>query len=96
MRLTQEISNNGQETDAKASKGSGGGNVSVEFLLHRGIAMSTHGHLLFLQLLGNIAGRGTRDFNPGLGEEGARGEHESQIEERMEWVRNDIHDTGGR
>ena len=37
--------------------------------------MTSHNETLFLELLGNIAGRGAGDLDPGLGEDGAGDEH---------------------
>ena len=43
-------------------------------------------HLLLLELLGNIVGRGPRDLNPDLGEEGAGRQHEDDVEDAVEGV----------
>ena len=46
-------------------------------------------HLLFSQLFGHILGRAARHINPGLAEEGAGAEHEGDVEDRVDRVRQD-------
>ena len=58
--------------------------------------MALHHHLLVAQLLGHIFGRGAAHLNPGLGEDGAGGEDEDQVEDEVEGVGVDLGEGGGR
>ena len=58
--------------------------------------MTHHEHLLLLELLGDIARRGAGDLDPGLGEQGARAEHEGEVEDGVKRVRRDVPEAGGR
>ena len=49
--------------------------------------MSAHDHLLLPELLGNVLGRAAGHIDPGLGEEGAGTEHEEDVEERVDGIR---------
>merc|ERR1719323_1635359 len=53
---------------------------------HGCLTMSSHYHLLFSELLGNILGRASRHINPGLGEESAASEHEGDVEDGVDGV----------
>ena len=54
QRLTHEISRHRQRSDAQASEGGGGRDVSVELVDHRLLTVASHDHLLLLQLLGDL------------------------------------------
>ena len=51
--------------------------------------MSSHDHLLFSQLLGNILGTAAGHINPGLGEKCARSQHEENVEESVDGIGQD-------
>lgn len=55
--------------------------------------MSSHDETLFLELLGDITGRGTRDFDPGLGEDGTGDEHVDDEDGGLERVREGLGDA---
>mmetsp|Transcript_22696 Transcript_22696/g.63031 ORF Transcript_22696/g.63031 Transcript_22696/m.63031 type:complete len:261 (-) Transcript_22696:871-1653(-) len=94
----QEIGHNGQGSDAHPSECSGCRNVAVELLLQRlGIVTVTpEEHLLLFQLLGNIVRRGARHLDPDLGEEGAGGEHEDNVENTVQGVCHSLSDGAWR
>ena len=54
MPHTEEVSQDGQSTNAQPAKGSSRGDVSVQLLHHGGVTVATHHVLLFLQLLSNL------------------------------------------
>ncbi len=54
---TEEISEDGEGTDAKTTEGSSSGNVAVQDLLHVLVTVSGHDHLLVAEVLGNVLGR---------------------------------------
>ena len=54
-------------------------------------------HLLFFQLFGDVFGTGSRDVDPGLGEEGARAEHEGDVEQGVDGIgQHRLQRLGGR
>jgi hypothetical protein len=52
--------------------------------------MTRNDHLLVLQLLRDVSGSGTGDLDPGLGEEGAGGEHEDDVDGGVNRVGDDF------
>ena len=55
--------------------------------------MTSHNETLFLELLGNIAGRGAGDLDPGLGEDGAGDKHVYDEDSGLERVRERLGDA---
>jgi hypothetical protein len=55
--------------------------------------MTSHYKTLFLELLGNIAGRGARDLDPGLGEDSAGDEHVYDEDSGLEGIRKRLGDA---
>ena len=49
--------------------------------------MASHHHLLLTQLLGHVLGAGAGHVDPGLAEEGEGAEHEGDVEDGVDWVR---------
>merc|ERR1719460_2586856 len=78
----QEVREDGQSTDAHTAETGGSGDVTVEFLLERFPvrAVALDDQSLFGQLLGHVVGRLARHLDPGLGEERARDQDESEVE----------------
>lgn len=87
-----QIGDNGQETEDSSAKGSSSGDDAFEFLVHRTLTVSSHNHLLFLELFGNVPGATSRNFNPGLGEQGTGGQSEGNIDEGV----NGVKEGGGQ
>eukprot|EP00618_Florenciella_parvula_P001379 CAMPEP_0119541236 /NCGR_PEP_ID=MMETSP1344-20130328/52833_1 /TAXON_ID=236787 /ORGANISM="Florenciella parvula, Strain CCMP2471" /LENGTH=535 /DNA_ID=CAMNT_0007585181 /DNA_START=198 /DNA_END=1803 /DNA_ORIENTATION=- len=87
---TEEVGHDGERADAHAAEGRGGGDVPVEHGDHGHVAVALHDHLLVAQLLGHVARRRARDLDPGLGEERARGEHEDNVDDRVDRVTDDL------
>lgn len=58
--------------------------------------MAGHYKTLVLQLLGDIARGRARDLNPGLGEEGAGNQHESDVYSRVNGVKESLLEVEGR
>ena len=50
-------------------------------------------HLLVLELLGDIARTASRNFNPGLGEDGTGACNESDINHGVNWVEENSFDS---
>ena len=86
---SHEVRQHREGSNAEASKGGSGGNVSVQLVDHRGLPVASHHHLLLPQLLGHVLGRAARHVDPGLAEEGAGAEHEGDVEDRVDRVRQD-------
>lgn len=87
---SHEVGGNGEGSNAESSEGSGGRDVTVEFVDHGLLTMSTHDHLLLLELLGNILGGRSGHIDPGLGEESARSEHEDDVDDAVDRVLEDV------
>lgn len=75
-----EVGQHGQRADAQTAERSRSGNVAIQLVNHGFFAMSSHDHLLFLQLLGDVLGRRTGDIDPRLGEKRARAQHEHDVQ----------------
>jgi len=90
-----EVGDDRQRPDAHASEGGRRGNVPVEDVDEGRVAVALHDHLVVPELLGNVPGRGAADLDPGLGEEGAGGEDEDEVEDGVEGVVDDLR-KGGR
>jgi len=82
----QEVSQHRQSADAQTSEGGRRGDVPVELVNHRLVAVAGHDHLLLLQLLGHVLGTRAGHVDPGLGEEGARSQHEDDVDDSVEGV----------
>lgn len=93
---THEVSSDGESSNAKTSEGSGGGNVALEDLEGRLITVTLDDHVLLSELTSNILGGGTRDIDPGLGEEGARGKDEDDIDEGVQRISSNLAERGRR
>jgi len=83
---THQIGNDGQETEDSSTKSSGSRDDALELLVHGTLTVSSHNHLLFLELLGNVPGAASGNFNPGLGEQRTGGQREGDVDERVDWV----------
>ena len=83
---THQIGDNGQETKDGPTKGSSSGDDALELLVHRTFTVSGHDHLLFLELLGNVPGATSGNFNPGLGEQCAGGQSKCNVDEGVDGV----------
>jgi hypothetical protein len=83
---THKVSHDGEGPDAHSSKGSGGWDVTVQDMDQSRVTVSLHNHLLITQLLGDITGRRSGDFNPCLGEEGARRQNKDQVKDSVKRI----------
>lgn len=58
--------------------------------------MSSHDETLFLELLGDVTGRGAGDFDPGFGEDGTGHEHVDNEDSGFEGVGEGFSDAERR
>ena len=79
-----------QGPDAQTAKRSSGWDVEVEDLAHVRFTVSLHHHLLFLELLGDFLGGCSGNVNPHGGKPRARGEHENNVDNRVDGVREHV------
>jgi len=93
---SHEISDDSESTDAHTTESGGNWDVTVEDSDDRFVAETLDDHVRVSELLGDILGGGTGDLNPGLGEEGAGSQDESQVEDGMEGIIGDLSQTSGR
>ena len=85
-----EIGNHREGANAHATKGRRRGNVAVQDVNQGRIAVSLHDHLVVAELLGHIARRRARNFNPRLGKQGARRQNEGQVKDGVEGIVDDL------
>jgi len=83
---THQIGNNRQETEDSSTKSSGSRDDALELLVHGALTVSSHNHLLVLELFGNVPGATPRNFNPGLGEECTGGQREGDVDKGVNGV----------
>ncbi|KAI3482411.1 hypothetical protein L1887_54967 [Cichorium endivia] len=85
-----EVGANRERTDGCTTKGSGGGDDTLELLVHGGVAVTGHDHLVVLELLCDLARARAGDLDPGLGEERAGGEGEGDVDGGVDGVADDL------
>jgi hypothetical protein len=85
-KSTEKIGRDGQTTNAGTTESGGGGDDTLELLVHALLTVAGHDETLVLQLLGNVTGGGAGDLNPGLGEESTGNEHESNVDSSVDGV----------
>ena len=94
---THQVGDDKQETEDGTAERHGSGDDALRFLIHRTLTVPSHDHLLVLELLGNVARTAAGDLNPGLGEDGAGGGDEGDVDERVDGVEEDfLHGVRGR
>lgn len=93
---TEKIATNGKSTNASTTESSGSGDDALQLLVHRLLAVTSHDKTLLLELLSDIAGRRSRDLDPGLGEDGASDEHVDDEDGGLERVRKRLSDAERR
>ena len=91
-----EVREDGEDADAEPAERRGGGDVLVEDLDRGGLAEALDDHLLVLELLGDVLRRGAGDLDPRLGEDGARGEDEDDVEDDVDGVEVELLEPGRR
>lgn len=101
-----QIASNGKSSDASATEGSGSGNNALELLVHALVTVASHDQTLVLELLGNVAGAGAGNLDPGLGEDSTGSEHVGDVDKRVDrvnqsilhvqWRRHVVHETRDR
>lgn len=93
---TDEVSNDGEGTDAETTESGCDGNVSFEVVLKARVPGSDETHSLFLELLGNVLDRRAGDLDPCLGEVSTSGEDEEDVEESVKGISEYLYDSVGR
>lgn len=91
-----EVGRDGQETDDGTTKDGRGRDDALQLLVHRAFAVAGDDHLLVLELLGNVARARTRDLDPGLAEQGARRQHERDVDRRVDRIGDDFTERARR
>lgn len=82
----QEVAGNGESTNASTTERSGSGDDALQLLVHALVTVTSHNQTLVLKLLGDITWAGARDLDPGLGEDGAGGEHVGDVDNSVDRV----------
>lgn len=83
---THQIGNNGQETKDGSTKGSCSRDYALKLFVHGALTMTSHNHLLILQLFGNVPRTTSGNLDPGLGEKCACRQSEGDIDEGVDGV----------
>ena len=81
-----QISNNGQEAEDGSTKSSGSWDYTLKLFVHGTLTMSSHDHLLLLQLFGNVPGTASGYLDPGFGEERAGRQSKGNVDEGVDGV----------
>lgn len=92
---THEVGDDGKSSNAQSSEGSGGWDVLVEGAVGGSLAMSNDDHSLLMELLGNVLGGRSGDLDPSLGEQSASSQDEGDVEDGVEWIRDDVEEGSG-
>ena len=87
---THEVSNYGKGSNAHTAEGSSSRDVSVEDVNKGRVTVTFHHHLVVPQLFGNITSGSSRDLNPGLTKQSARGQDEGEVKHSMERIVDDF------
>lgn len=87
---TEKVRGNGETSDAGTTEGGGGGDNTLQLLVHALLTVTRHDETLVLELLGNITGSGARNLNPGLGEESAGDEHEGDVDSSVDRIEESL------
>ena len=85
-KSAEKVASNGESTNAGTTESSGSGDDALELLVHALLTVTGHNETLVLELLGDIAGSGARDLDPGLGEDGASDEHVDDVDSGLDRV----------
>ena len=94
---THQVGDDKQETEDGTAERRVGGDDALELLVHRTLTVTGHDHLLVLELLGNIARAAAGDLDPRLGEDGAGGRDERDVDNSVDGVEEDVlHVVRGR
>lgn len=81
-----EVSDDGEATDANTSKSGSNGDVSFEDVVHGRVSMALDLHVLGLELFKDVLGSLATDFDPLAGEEGTGAQDEGDVEESVDGV----------
>jgi len=87
---TKHISSDGKGTNAETTKGSSGGDVTLKIRKHGTATMTRDHHLLVLDLTDDIARSTAADLNPSLAEDGARAKDESDVDDGVDGVMENV------
>ena len=91
----QEVSEDGEGTNAHTTEQGSSGDVAVEDVNESGVTVTLHGQTVIAELLGDIASRGARELNPEAGDEGAGTEHVGDVDDELERISESVREGGG-
>ena len=92
---TQEVSEDGESTNAHTTEQGSSGNVVVQDVNESGITVTLHGETVITELLGDITSRRAGEFDPEAGDEGTGTEHVSNVDNELERIGKSISEGGG-
>lgn len=91
-----QIGDNGQEAENSSTKSGGSGDDALELFVHGTLTVSSHYHLLFLELFGNVPRATSGNLNPGFGEQRTGRQSEGDVDERVNGVEEGSGQSVGR
>lgn len=89
-KSTQQVTGNGESTNASTTESSSSWNDTLQLLVHALLSVASHDESLILELLSNVAWAGARNLDPSLGENGACNEHVYDVDSGVDWVEKSI------
>lgn len=91
-----EVGNDGESTNADTTERGSDGDVFVKSLFDVGVSETLDTHILVLELLSNISGGTATNLDPSLGEQGTGEKNESNVEDDVNGVVEDVAQCSGR
>ena len=92
---TQEVSEDGESTNAHTTEQGSSRNVVVQDVNESGITVTLHGETVITELLGDITSRRAGEFDPEAGDESTGTEHVSNVDNELERIGKSISERGG-
>lgn len=82
----QQVGADRQGTNGGTAEGGRGGDDFFQFPVDGGFSLAVDDHALVFELLGDVAWGGTGDLDPCLGEDRARTQNKSDVDNGLDWV----------
>ena len=87
---TQEISEDGESTNAHTTEQGSSGNVAVQDVNEGGVTVTLHSETIVTELLGDITSGGAGELNPEAGDESAGSEHVDNVDNELEGISESV------
>lgn len=87
---SHQVTEDREGTNASTTERGSSRNDALKLLVHALVTVTGHNETLVLELLGDIAGAGAGNLNPGLGEQGASTEHVNDVGDGVDGVEESV------